>query len=618
MEGVAVGFHMVGVGSDASLIPKRMGLKVFRKLIPYMVKGWRNLALTITCTIATAQLSVAIPIITRDLVDKAIIGGRYDLLTQLSLSIILVAAVISILMFIERYVNAYFAQKVILELRKDAFNALQKQSFAFFDRVPTGQLISRIVSDTDVLSSFLTWPLAIIMNVVILTASAFTAMALMSLELTLLSFTIIPLIFLLFWRYSMLISPIYLAIRRQHGALSSLVNNNLTGIRTVKALAVEDGERRKFSRENDRYLELTLKAARIDSLYNPLSSFIVGVGATLILLYGGSAIINGRLTIGQFVAFNSFLAMLTLPMRFVGMFIISFQRAMTAVYRVFEVIEAVPDVKEKPNAIELPPLKGCVKFKDVSFSYGDDKQVLKEVNLEVKPGERIVILGPTGSGKSTLIRLIPRFYDVSRGQILIDGYDVRDVKLKSLRTQLAIVSQEPFLFAGTVKDNIAFGRPDAALKEVFSAAKAARIHEFIESLPEGYNSIIGERGVTLSGGQKQRIAIARAILMNPRVLILDDPTSNLDAETERELLRDLRWLMEGRTTFIVTQRFSLVKEADRIIVIEQGRVVEDGAHEELMAKQGQYHKIYKTLYEAQEKPLSSLTVKDGGAEAKNP
>jgi len=555
-------------------------------------------------------VTVQIPFLTKDAIDNALPLLTNDATVELGKSRLLVLSVeivgltiiVGILFFVRRYVNTYFSQKVVYDIRNDIFAALQNQSFAFYDKIHTGQLLAKVTTDIDRIRGFLGWQLTFLINSTFLLVAALYSMSAMDLRLTTLLLLLMPPLFLAFYYFGKKIRPLFQQMREQYGNLTSVLHENITGIRVVRAFAREDFERRRFKSENDKYFKTTLASVRVRAFFIPLIAFLIGLGTVLIFWYGGTEAINGTLTIGALVAFNAYLAMLVMPMRFLGFFVSGYQLSMAAGDRVFGVMDAEPEIKEKPNAIPLPKLQGHVRFEKVSFSYEKGKQILRNINLEAKLGETVALLGATGSGKSTIIRLIPRFYDVTSGKITVDSYDVRDVKLRSLREQIGIVSQETFLFTLSIKENIAYGKPEATMEEIIEATKTARAHEFISALPDGYDTRVGERGVTLSGGQQQRIAIARALLSDPKILILDDSTSSVDVETEYEIQRALQALLKNRTTFVITQRVSTIRNANIIVVLEDGEVAEEGTHETLMAKKGAYYRIYQTLYEAQ-KPV---------------
>jgi ABC-type multidrug transport system fused ATPase/permease subunit len=588
----------------------------FARICRYISRNWPFFLVSAACMLVSTIISVQIPLLTEAAIDNVITPfadggldfefGKSTLLVLMS-KIIALTVVVGFFSFIQRYANTYFSQKVVYDIRNDVFASLQNQSFAFYDKIHTGQLLSRVTTDMDRIRRFLGFQLSFLMTSIILLVVTLYTMFSINSTLTLFLLPIMPCIFATFYSFGKKIRPLFTLMREQYGSLTSVLHESIAAIRVVRAFAQEDIERKKFTSKNDGYFQTVLASAKTTAFYIPLVGFLIGLGVIIIFWYGGFEVMMGTLTIGALVAFNAYLAMLVMPMRFFGMFVSGYHQTMAAGNRIFKVMDAETEIEEKPDALTLPKLKGHVKFEKVFFSYEKGRSILKNVTFEARLGETVALLGATGSGKSTIIRLIPRFYDVSSGKITVDGYDVRDVKLKSLRKQIGIVAQETFLFSMTIKENIAYGKPEAKMDEIIAAAKAARAHDFISTLPRGYDSEVGERGVTLSGGQRQRIAIARALLMNPRILILDDSTSSVDVETEYEIQLALRTLLKNRTAFVITQRVSTIRNADKIIVLEKGEIAEEGNHETLMAKKGAYYQIYQTLYETQKQITEAIS-----------
>ncbi|MEM1990458.1 MAG: ABC transporter ATP-binding protein [Candidatus Bathyarchaeia archaeon] len=578
-------------------------MRLLHRLSKYIFKNWHALSLSVLCMLLSTYLQVYIPRISGAVIKSILERGSLNEVLYLVAQSIALTCILGVLTFFQRYLNSYFSQRVVYEVRNDLYKAIQRQSFAFFDRIETGQIMSRATTDIDRIRGFLGFQITALIGSIFLIAGIMMSMFSINLELTLFCLSITPPLIVTFALFGKRIRDIVHKAREQYGILTSILWENVSGVRAIRSIAVEDYEKQKFNGQNYQYYQSMLQAVKLRSIFIPLSALISGSITAFVYWYGGLQVIGGRLTIDQLFVFSAYTAMLTQPISRIGDVWSSYQRMVAAGERIFEIIDAAPDVKEKPNAVEMPPIKGHVVFENVSFGYDNNHPILKDVSFEVKPGETVALVGPTGSGKSTIIRLIPRFYDPTSGRILIDGYDIRDVKIESLRRQIGIVSQEIFLFNATIKENIAFGKPDATMDEIINAAKIAKAYDFIMELPQGFNTIVGEGGVTLSGGQRQRIAIARALLMNPRILILDDSTSSVDVDTEYEIQQALSALIKNRTTFIISQRLSTIRNADKIIVLDNGRIVEEGTHEELIKKRGLYYKIYQSLFEAQKEFL---------------
>lgn len=575
-------------------------MSLIRRLSRYIARNWHVLVLSIACMITTTYINVYIPQLSGAVLKNILEIRDYGLLISLTVQIFVLAVLLAVLSFVQRYANGYFSQRVGFDIRNDIFKSIQGQSLAFFDKVETGQLMSRATIDVAKIKQFLGLQLMMLVSSTLLIVGVIASMIRIDPELTLLSFAVIPFLLVNFTFFGKKIRIATYSAREYFGILASILWENITGIRVVRSFVREEYEKQRFKIANRDYYGMMMQAVRLRSVFTPLSTLIGGTVMVILFWYGGIQVIHNRLTVDKLFVFGSYVLMLVRPVQMMGTYWSGYQQMAVAGKRVFEIVDALPQVKEKLDAIALPPIKGHVVFENVSFGYDKDRLILDSINLEAKPGETVALLGATGSGKSTIIRLLPRFYDVTSGRILVDGYDIRDAKIESLRKQMGIVSQETFLFNMTVKENIAFGKPNATISEIIEVAKIARAHDFIMGLPEGYDTIIAERGVTLSGGQQQRIAIARALLMDPRILILDDSTSSIDVDTEYEIQQALTVLLRNRTTFVVTQRLSTIRNADKIVVLQNGRVSEEGNHKSLMAKIGEYYKVYQSLHEAQE------------------
>ena len=561
-------------------------LKQLKRLLSYLRDHEFYFITGLAIVLLMSYTNGIIPILIREAIDGGITTGEYRVAVRYALIILLVAVLNGAFSFSGRYLLVKAAQHTVYHLRMDAFRAIQRHRMEFFDKTYSGQLISRITNDTERITRFLSFRVRMFVYSIFLIIVSLYYMARMNTALTGVALITIAAVVALNTTYARTVRPIYDKVRHQTGVIASVSTGSIAGLRMIKALSVEENIQGKFSKENEELYSLNVEATKITALYGNAPFLIMGTAMSAMLYYGGRAIMANTLTVGELTAFLTYMLTMTWPLRALGFTIGDIQRSLAAASRLFEIIDSAPAEVDPPDAVELKNSKGEIEFRDVHLTYHTGKTVLKGLNLKIKPGERILITGPPGSGKSTLLKLIARFYEPDRGQVLIDGVDVGKIKTSNLRKTVAYVPQEPFIFNRSLRENIALAKPDASMEEIIRAAKIAKIHDFIASLPEGYETVVGEKGVTLSGGQRQRIALARALLLEPKILLLDDPVSNLDAETEEKLVGDLKDILEGKTALIVSQRLSMVKLADRVIVMVDGRVVEDGSPEELAKKGG--------------------------------
>jgi len=540
-----------------------------------------------------------LPQLQRLIVDNCYTARHFDLLPHYILLYMIAGLLRGCFGFGWGYMSQYVAQRTIYDIRNKLFDHMQRLSFSYHDEAETGQLISRATQDADALQGLLGDGLPMILSQVFSVIGLLIICFSMSWKLSLATLSMVPILIVAVYFHAKTFGPIRVALQQQLGERTSAIQQTFTGIRVVKAFAREDYETSKFDHESQELLRLSIQEQKVHAFYLPMMDFIAAYGLAFVIWYGGAQVLNKTMSPGTMIAFISYVWSFVWPVRMMGWMTQLTKNAVVSGDRIFEILDTYSETHLKDGTRILKKCEGHVTFDNVSFCYTDGSRALSNIKLEAKPGEMIAVMGGTGSGKSSLINLLPRFYDASEGAVLIDGVDIRNYRLESLRRQIGIVSQEPFLFSDSIYENIAYGRPGAPSDEVIEAAKVANIHDFIESLPDGYETKLGERGVNLSGGQKQRIAIARALLMNPPILILDDATSSVDTETEGLIQRALASLTESRTTFVIAQRVSTVKRADKVVVLDKGRLAECGVHDELIAKGGLYAELFRLQFGGQ-------------------
>jgi ATP-binding cassette, subfamily B, multidrug efflux pump len=578
-------------------------MKSLIKLRAFLRPYVRQIVLALFALLGLTAANLVIPTVIREVIDTGLVRGDATFMFNAALVLLGVGILHASLTYLQRYTSEWIAHHVGYDLRNRLYDHIQHLPFSYHDHAQTGQLISRCIEDVRSIERFTGFSVVELIRVSLLLIGITAILFIYNPSLAFIALLpMIPLV-LITTNFGKRIGRLFYAVDHALGELSSRLQENVVGAQVIRAFAREAYEIRRFEEANRTLYNSRIRVISEWSKVMPSTHFLVTLGTILILWFGGQMVIQGEMTVGEVVAFNAYLLMLANPAQQLTWLVNSAGEAVAGIRRTSEILDIEPEIQSPPEAVELESLSGKVQFRNVYFQYrNESRPALHNINLTVKPNQVVALIGPTGSGKTSLINLIPRFYDVTDGQVLLDGHDVREVDLVSLRQQIGIVLQTSLLFSMTIRDNIAYGKPEASDNEVEAAAKAAAAHEFILELPEGYDTVVGERGITLSGGQRQRVAIARALLMDPRILILDDSTSSVDTRTEHLIQQALETLMEGRTTFIIAHRLSTVRQADMILVMDKGRIVEQGIHTDLLKdKDGLYRQIYELQLRDQER-----------------
>ena len=566
-------------------------------------------------TMFAATVSVMfVPLLLGRAIDVALASGDSSRLLLLAAGIMVVSGLRGLFGYAQTYLSEAVSQRAAFDIREDFFRKLQGLSFGFHDKQQTGNLMSKATADVDAVRMFVSMGMVRGLSIFVTIGVAGGLMIATNWRLGLVAMAFVPIVL---WRalvMSRKLRPTWMRVQEETGNLTTVLQESLAGIRVVKAFGGRKYEEDKFERKALSVADLTYAATRLFASHGSFMTFVFTLAIGAILLVGGREVVEGRLTAGGLASFILLMGIMQMPVRMAGWMVNTFTRASAAGQRIFDVLDAVSPVEEKPDALPMPRARGHVKFDRVSLSYDGDDSAIEAVDFEAQPGQLVAILGGPGSGKTTVVHAIPRFYDVTEGAVTIDGTDVRDVTLSSLRSNVGIVQQDVFVFAATIRDNIAYGVDDATHEQIVAAAKIAQLHDFIDGLPDGYDSLVGERGITLSGGQRQRLAIARTLLLDPPILVLDDSTSSVDVGTEYKIQQALADVVRDRTTFVIAHRLSTVRSADLIIVLDGGRIVERGAHAELLARDGFYRRIHDVQLASQdEASVDALFQPEGGS-----
>jgi len=572
-------------------------MQILRRLFLLLTPYWKTLILSAFLLIGRAGLELVPPLFHKEIIDGVITAFNLKYLGVLIAALVGTYALSQLVQIGDNYIRHALGEKFIFDLRVRLYAYLQKMSLSFFERTSTGELMSRVTNDLSALEHFVTHGSALTAVDLIRLIGGSIILFVLDWRLAALVLIPVPILAVALRHYNTKIRPVYRSVRARLGDINAKLQDNLSGIRVIQAFAREKMEHQRFKTESERYYRARVKGIRYWSVFFPAIRFLGAMGSVIVLGVGAVMVVKGEMSLGTLVAFLSYTTSFYEPINRLTEVDNIFQEAIAAGERFFEILDETTEVGDTPDAIDLPMIQGKMVFDEVAFRYGTGDKVLHDIAFEMSPGEMVALVGPSGAGKTSIANLICRFYDPNQGRITVDGHDLRRIKLSSLRQQVAVVLQDSFLFNNSVVENLLYGKPDATRDELIQAANAANAHKFIMQLPEGYDTEIGERGVKLSGGQKQRLALARAILADPRILILDEATSSVDAEAEFLIQQALERVLEGRTSLVIAHRLSTVRNADKIIVLDQGRIVETGKHEELLQHDGLYSQLYQRQVE---------------------